>query len=163
MNHQDPNSSSPPISTIVSIGSSAASIADAHKPVILTGAAFHQIGCRWLRLAKNPTQSALWQTYYLMLFPCQTCWPSRFISRWQQALRHRHRQCSPQSSLDSRPVRVSRRTVGRPRSLSESDLERVLSLSKAGLGSRAITTELRRLKIDVSRPTDQPSPTSTPW
>jgi Fe2+ or Zn2+ uptake regulation protein len=45
--------------------------------------------------------------------------------------------------------------IGRPRSLSETDLARVLSLSKAGLGSRSITRELQKAGVDVSRPTIQ--------
>jgi len=48
-----------------------------------------------------------------------------------------------------------KRTIGRPRSLTETDLARVLSLSKAGLGSRSITQELQRAGVDVSRPTVQ--------
>ena len=47
------------------------------------------------------------------------------------------------------------RRVGRPRSLSREELERVLSLSKAGLGSRSITRELQKAGVDVSRPTIQ--------
>jgi hypothetical protein len=52
-------------------------------------------------------------------------------------------------------VRLSKRDAGRPRSLSRDDLARVLSLYKAGLGSRSITRELRNAGVDVSRPTVQ--------
>ncbi len=44
------------------------------------------------------------------------------------------------------------RKPGRPRYLSRGDLTRVLSLSKAGLGSRSITQELQKAGVDVSRP-----------
>jgi hypothetical protein len=47
------------------------------------------------------------------------------------------------------------RKPGRPRYLSRGDLTRVLSLSKAGLGSRSITQELQKAGVDVSRPTVQ--------
>jgi hypothetical protein len=49
----------------------------------------------------------------------------------------------------------SKPAIGRHRSLSETDLTRVLSLSKAGLGSRSITRELQKAGVDVSRPTIQ--------
>jgi transposase len=49
----------------------------------------------------------------------------------------------------------SKPAIGRPRSLSREDLERVLSLSKAGLGTRSITQELQKAGVDVSRPTVQ--------
>ena len=45
--------------------------------------------------------------------------------------------------------------IGRHRSLSETDLTRVLSLYKSGLGSRSITQELQKAGVDVSRPTVQ--------
>ena len=48
-----------------------------------------------------------------------------------------------------------KRTIGRPRSLSRKNQERVLSLSKAGLGSRSITRELQNAGVDVSQPTVQ--------
>ncbi len=47
------------------------------------------------------------------------------------------------------------RPVGRPRALDSAALERVLSLHRSGLGTRAISTELRGTGIDVSRPTVQ--------
>jgi len=43
-----------------------------------------------------------------------------------------------------------KRTIGRPRSLTETDLARVLSLSKAGLGSRSITQELQKVGVPTT-------------
>ena len=48
-----------------------------------------------------------------------------------------------------------KRPVGRPRALDPAALARVLSLHRGGLGTRAISTELRGTGIDVSRPTIQ--------
>jgi hypothetical protein len=47
----------------------------------------------------------------------------------------------------------SGKSVGRPRSLSPTALERVLTLHAGGLGYRAIADELRQGGIDVSWPT----------
>jgi len=52
-------------------------------------------------------------------------------------------------------IPAARRRLGRPRALSPQDLLRVLSLSRAGLGTRAIATALRETGVDVSRPTIQ--------
>ena len=59
----------------------------------------------------------------------------------------------PSESSDS--ASVIRRTLGRPRALSLQALEQVLSLSREGLGTRAIATAMREAGVNVSRPTIQ--------
>jgi hypothetical protein len=145
------NHSSPPLNTVLGAVSSAASIADAHKPVLMTGSSFHRNECSRLRLAKAPKSGRLWQTYYLIVFPCRWCWPDEFVRRWQSGLRSRHRNCAPHRSLDSRPERAKRRPVGRPRALPLGALQRVLSRYGPGNGYLSMVRELRRDGYDVSR------------
>jgi hypothetical protein len=127
------------------------SIADENVDVLLTGSRFHRAGCKWLKAAKHAVDGRLWQTYYLVIHPCQTCWPSRFVARWNNGLRSRHRNCSPHTVMDSRRLQANKRTVGRPRSLSETGLRRVLSRGREGAGYMTIVGDLRRAGIDVSR------------
>ena len=140
---------------MLGVGSDEASVAKLHEPVIfLTDSGFHREGCRWLTQATEPHEGQLWQTFYLLAFPCRTCWSPRFIERWQKGLRVRHQNCAPHVPLVRMPNRSERKqkpTVGRPRSLSPMGLQRVLSMSRAESGPTAIVSTLRTLGIDTSR------------
>ena len=124
--------------------------------VVFTTSAFHAPGCRHLRMAESPKTQPAWLSFYLITPPCRTCFISTDFNDWLHQLRLFHQDCAPNMPITPEIEMVQpKRTIGRPRSLSRKNQERVLSLSKAGLGSRSITRELQKAGVDVSRPTIQ--------
>ena len=125
-------------------------------PVIFSPRAFHRLGSGYLYGTKSPISAPRWESFYRVAPPCRRCHTSAEFTNWLHELADRHKNCSPHLPYaPDRGNQLPRRSVGRPRSLTETDLARVLSLSKAGLGSRSVTQELQKAGVDVSRPTVQ--------
>jgi len=129
---------------------------DYRSLAVFTTRTFHHSGCDHLKLAESPKTQPAWLSFYLITPPCRTCFISTDFNDWLHQLRLFHQDCAPNMPITPEIEMVQPKpTIGRPRSLSREDLERVLSLSKAGLGSRSITRELQKAGVDVSRPTIQ--------
>ena len=128
--------------------------------VIGTVRSFHLPGCSAIRSATNPREVQIAETLLgnKVLLPCRVCIPNKIRFWWYRQVQLVHRNCRPympwHRAVDYSDTQES--IGGRPRSLTESTFERVLSLHEhTGMGSRAITRELRASGVDVSRATVQ--------
>ena len=93
--------------------------------------------CDHLELAESPKTQPAWLSFYLITPPCRTCHTSAEFNAWLQKLRWFHQNCAPHSAFGpDRSSAPSKRSVGRPRSLSLAALERVLTLRRVGHGYR---------------------------
>lgn len=123
--------------------------------VVFTRGAHHRRGCVYTKRAKTPGKGPLWLSFFEVIPPCRHCFNAAEFTVWLHALMSYHRNCRPRMPYAVTRDKRSRRRLGRPRSLSSADLQRVLSLYRGGLGTRAIAGEMRKAGVDVSRPTVQ--------
>jgi len=147
------NSGSTNLNTVVCDARTCASIKDSHTPVIFSSSAFHRENCKYVGKSKNPVFGYLYESFFVVKYPCGICWGYEFRAWWKLTLRSMHINCSPHSVVIPQKAVASQkiRKLGRPRSLQESTLERVLSRGRDGLGYQTIVQELRGAGIDVSR------------
>jgi len=109
---------------------------DYRSLAVFTTRTFHHSGCDHLKLAESPKTQPAWLSFYLITPPCRTCFISTDFNDWLHQLRLFHQDCAPNMPITQEIEMVQTKpAIGRPRSLSREDLKRVLSLSKAGLGS----------------------------
>jgi len=134
----------PPVEMAVSLSST----------VTGTTTRFHQPGCRSLANASKPRQLRIFETLIgeRIYTPCQICWPRRTHQWWISQLRSVHQNCAPSvpyhpsiSAQQAQPAHI-----GRPRSLSETALVRVLQLHEAGFGYRTITRRMKAAGTDTT-------------
>jgi hypothetical protein len=142
------NHSSPPLNTVFSGVASRDSIADKQKTVIISRSSFHVRGCSWLGFAK-PREGKLWQTYMLMVFPCRKCWSTKFINRWQQALRRRHKSCHTVPT-HTRPSSEGLPPVDQSLPLPGWVVKQVLNRERRGEDQEAIVTGLANSGFELS-------------